>query len=107
MAYQYSDHTTKYELTTDALRATANQRSFLDALRSFVTPIESAINDGVNVIGGWINQYILGINARRRDEQGYMLSSDSAGYNQENNMLFIILIVVFIVALIYLGRAKK
>jgi hypothetical protein len=38
MAYQYSDHTNKYEPTESAIIAPGNQRSVLDSLRSFVTP---------------------------------------------------------------------
>ena len=107
MAVIYVDHTNKYELSTIGLQGAANTKGFMDSLRSFLVPVESAINEGVNLIGSWINTIIQSGNARRRDEQGYMLAADNASYNQENNMLTIIIIVVFVVALIYLGGKKK
>jgi len=97
----------KYELGSDAIRAAANDQSFLGMLRSFVSPVESAINDGINIIMSGIGNFMQIKNSRRRDEQSYLRDADNAGYNQENNMLYIIIVVIFLVVLIYLGRKKK
>lgn len=107
MAVIYRDTTTKYELSWSALKATANQQGILAALRSFVVPVESAINEGINLIGSGINTIVQTVNVRRKDEQAYLLAADESGYNQENNMLNIVLIIVLVIGVIYMGGRKK
>ena len=107
MAVIYTDRTNKYDLSTIGLQGAANAKSFMESLLMFIAPIETTLNQGLGIILNGVNNIFKTTNERRKDEQNYMLAADESGYAQENNMLNIIIIVVFLIALIYLGGKKQ
>jgi hypothetical protein len=107
MATFYRDNDNLYELETYATHQSAGLRGFFDSLRSFVVPVESAINEGLNIIGGWVNSYIGLGNQRRKDEQGFYLKSDEQQNQKTGEIAFIIIIVVMVGVLAFLMNKKK
>jgi len=107
MAVIYTDTTTKYNLTTIGLQGAANAKSFMESLMMFLAPIETTLNQGLGLIMNGVVSIFNQKTERQKNEQNYLLAADNAGYNQENNMLNIIIIVIFLVAFIYLERKKK
>ncbi|MDR1552545.1 MAG: hypothetical protein LBS69_03655 [Prevotellaceae bacterium] len=104
---QYRDNDTIYDLDSYASHAAANSAGLFDMLRSFVVPVETAINDGLNIIGSWVNSYIGLGNQRRKDEQGYYLTSDSQQNQKTGEITFVIIIVLLIGGLIFLMNKKR
>jgi hypothetical protein len=104
---QYTDNDALYELDTYATHSAANSAGLMDMLRSFIDPIGATINDGLNIIGGWINSYIGLVNQRRKDEQGYYLESDRQQNQKTGEIAFIIIIVVMIGSLVFIINKRK
>lgn len=106
MAVIYRDETNKYDLNWDIYQNLSNTESWFS---SFITPIEGAINNGINSILSWVGVYQKESNKKKQAEWDFFRLGDSELYESEESRTKIIVLAIVACFIIYfiINRKKK